>query len=389
MLLTPTYRCRQIAPFYERLAVIHQEVVFLSIDTENEHNKSFFQSSGVRAFPTFEVRADGKLLKRIEGANPGLLEKTVVEASAIAEDVLLQDVLLLSSVTDEDDDVDEFRSGSHQHTTSKPPVIRPLVTQKFYKPSDGPIKVFVRDSRKKVMCTLEVDLSLPLSSFMEQMWETAEISPSAVVATYCGIILDERRSLKRLYELGFSSNTSVLLLSKPKPVAVNLKIGEIVQSLKLPALTTLRSLRRKAREFTCTSAPKLIYLGRILAESDDGTNLSSLTIGDGSTILCIPSGETWSVEAEKLEENLPENEVAVSSFSKHCSPPTDAGLGVLSFLPKSLIWTEAEKNFELGRNVPNHLRKVVEEVINACNMRSIMIGEDRVVLSQFEVSKEQ
>lgn len=89
--------CRAIAPFLEQLAARYSDVLVLSVDTEDPANKPWFPSMGVRAFPTFELKIEGRRLAQVVGADPRALEAAVAKAALEAEEIITREALSASS----------------------------------------------------------------------------------------------------------------------------------------------------------------------------------------------------------------------------------------------------------------------------------------------------
>ncbi|KAK5990916.1 Thioredoxin-like protein 1 [Cladobotryum mycophilum] len=82
--------CRQIAPVYQTLAetLSHPNVVtFVKIN--NDENQDIAKEYGVSVLPTFLIFRSGKVIEKVQGANPaelkGVLEKLAVEVQNAGE----------------------------------------------------------------------------------------------------------------------------------------------------------------------------------------------------------------------------------------------------------------------------------------------------------------
>lgn len=80
--------CKQIAPIYEQLSqgLSRQNVVtFVKVNTDQQ--KEIAQAYGVTALPTFIVFRDGKVIEKVQGADPRKLQEVVKKLGAEVENV--------------------------------------------------------------------------------------------------------------------------------------------------------------------------------------------------------------------------------------------------------------------------------------------------------------
>eukprot|EP00727_Mastigamoeba_balamuthi_P001888 m51a1_g11697 putative zz-type zinc finger-containing protein (582) ;mRNA; f:29068-31064 len=67
--------CRQIAPVVEQLAERYPNVVFLSVDIDQ--NQGLASEAGISGVPTFQFYRNGRVFEQFSGANPQKLQKIV------------------------------------------------------------------------------------------------------------------------------------------------------------------------------------------------------------------------------------------------------------------------------------------------------------------------
>ena len=69
--------CKRIAGVYVELSEKYQTISFFKVNVDEAQALS--EEFGVEALPTFVIINNGKIVKRIEGANPNALLKAVQE----------------------------------------------------------------------------------------------------------------------------------------------------------------------------------------------------------------------------------------------------------------------------------------------------------------------
>ncbi|KAJ2553615.1 glycerol ether metabolic process [Coemansia sp. RSA 1933] len=67
--------CKAMKPVFNKLAKEHEDVAFLSVDTDE--NTEIAKEYGITSMPTFKFLDHGKVVDQVIGANRGELEKTM------------------------------------------------------------------------------------------------------------------------------------------------------------------------------------------------------------------------------------------------------------------------------------------------------------------------
>jgi thioredoxin 1 len=65
--------CKKIAPVFEKLAQVYPSIVFLKVDVDESAEVA--EKFEIQAMPTFLFIKDGRIVKRIEGADLRLMEE--------------------------------------------------------------------------------------------------------------------------------------------------------------------------------------------------------------------------------------------------------------------------------------------------------------------------
>lgn len=65
--------CKKVAPVFEKLAQIYPSIVFLKVDVDESAEVA--EKFEVQAMPTFLFIKDGRIVKRIEGADLRAMEE--------------------------------------------------------------------------------------------------------------------------------------------------------------------------------------------------------------------------------------------------------------------------------------------------------------------------
>lgn len=65
--------CKKIAPAFEKLAEVYQQIAFLKVDVDE--SAELVDKFEVQAMPTFIFMKDGVVVKRIEGADLRAMEE--------------------------------------------------------------------------------------------------------------------------------------------------------------------------------------------------------------------------------------------------------------------------------------------------------------------------
>lgn len=65
--------CKTIAPVFEKLAQIYPSISFLKVDVDE--SAELAEKFEIQAMPTFLFLKDGRIVKRIEGADLRLMEE--------------------------------------------------------------------------------------------------------------------------------------------------------------------------------------------------------------------------------------------------------------------------------------------------------------------------
>ncbi|KAJ2655253.1 mitochondrial thioredoxin [Coemansia sp. RSA 1200] len=67
--------CKAMKPVFDKLSKEHDDVAFLSIDTDE--NSEIAQEYGITSMPTFKFVDGGKVVNEVVGANKNQLEQTM------------------------------------------------------------------------------------------------------------------------------------------------------------------------------------------------------------------------------------------------------------------------------------------------------------------------
>jgi len=73
--------CKKIAPFYESLAEENPDIVFLTVDVDDNPEASSFAK--VRAMPTFQVYCNGNKMAECVGGDRGRLQALVANNARV------------------------------------------------------------------------------------------------------------------------------------------------------------------------------------------------------------------------------------------------------------------------------------------------------------------
>ncbi|KAK1768436.1 PITH domain-containing protein [Phialemonium atrogriseum] len=80
--------CKQIAPIYEQLSQgLSRENVVTFVKVNTDQQKEIAEAYGVTALPTFIVFRDGKVIEKVQGADPRKLQEVVKKLGAEVENV--------------------------------------------------------------------------------------------------------------------------------------------------------------------------------------------------------------------------------------------------------------------------------------------------------------
>jgi thiol-disulfide isomerase/thioredoxin len=91
--------CKNIKPLFAQMAIEFDSLLFLIIVLDEPQNVELQNSCGVRAFPTFDIRTEGKSVQRFTGANVQLLRDAVTHWAAQYEQKQVEKAMLLSTTT--------------------------------------------------------------------------------------------------------------------------------------------------------------------------------------------------------------------------------------------------------------------------------------------------
>ena len=375
----------------------------------------------MRAFPTFEFHANGARIERFEGASPQKLKAAVENVVAIAEEALLADAMLLSSF---DDDMEQEQ---HQPPAAPPPteedIMPPLLTKKQLprkvraeEPVMAPnvtanspaqtIQIKIFEGLKHMFLTIENTATI--GALLEAAGELTGRGRTNQVLLFDKLVLDGRRAKFTLQQMGVPAAgatmrvVSINTQGTATTMTINLKSQE---GAKLPV--TLRpsakliSVRDQAKEYTQTSAPKMIYLGKILTDAQNQDPIASLFEND-STIICLPFGEPYSrpvfsasEEIEESDDEEEENPPFGEEDDVYRTSSTEVILEVeqaaqnpftqLKFpvvLDAATIWRKGEEYFLANKPIPESVQAIVDKLVLNGIARAAISKKSKLTLDE-------
>ena len=288
--------CRMMEPKLAQIAAQYHEGVFLSVNTDE--NKQLSSSMGIRSLPTFQIRVNGSIMNTIMGANEAGLRQAVAQASQLAEESLMNEAMLLSSMDD----------GGIAKTSKAAAPQR--LSLKLHK------------SVHRMLARMDVDSETPVGEFLGRVvsvasskGESGDVNDFVILAG--GITLDQRREKQTLANVGVLDQSVVFVLNKASPMKVNLidPTNQKNTFITIRPSSILKLLQREARVFTKTQDPKLIFAGKVLNQSKK--SLKSLGITNECAIQCLPGAVPMdeAYHSEEEEEEVLQT-MAVEKVSK-------------------------------------------------------------------------